>query len=85
MSNEVALKMMAELYADAIVIGWESKNKEGNFVEGIHDENGDIQPVNHDNIVKLFVALPDHFKDVQDQADKLAVWRIETLQEGTKN
>ncbi len=85
MSNETALDLMVNLYADAVILSWESKDSEGNFVDGIHDENGEIIPTNRENIVKTLLALPDQFKEVQDAADKLSLWRIETLEEKTKN
>jgi hypothetical protein len=79
LEESVATSVMIELYADSIVLGWYSKNGNGEFVEGIHDENGGIMPYTRENVIKTFQALPELFSDVRIQSDKAALFRAEEL------
>jgi hypothetical protein len=85
MDNEVAKGILIEAYADAVILGWETRNKEGNFVIGIQDEKGIIQPYSRDNIIKAFMDLPDLFADVQEQSRKVSLFRSVELGEDLKN
>ena len=75
MDEKVALKIMIETYADTIVLGW----------EGVKDETGKIMVYSKENVIKLFTDLPELFRDVQRQADNVALFRAEELAEDSKN
>lgn len=73
--GEVALKAMAEVYADTVIIGW----------EGITGPDG--QPLDYcrNNVIKLLTDLPDLFRDIQEQANKAALFRAQEREEEAKN
>ncbi len=68
-------KVMAEIYAEAVVIGW----------KGVKDESGKDMKFTKENCVKLLTDLPDLFNDIQDQADKISLFRKEETEEIAKN
>lgn len=72
---DTGTRVMAEVYAEAIVTGW----------EGVTDSADKPLPFTRDNCVKLFLDLPDLFRDVQEQAQKLANFREEEIEADTKN
>lgn len=75
LENEVAMKLMREIYAETVVIGW----------EGITDAEGKTLPFSKENCLKLFDELPDLFADVMDQSNKLALFREDIREEEAKN
>lgn len=68
-------QVMAEVYADAVVLGW----------EGVTDKEGDEMPFTKANVVKLFTDLPDLFVDVIQQANTVSVFRQDELEVDAKN
>lgn len=84
MEEETARKIMIETFASSIIIGWESKDEEGKFVVGIHDEDGAIIEYNKQNVFDTLVKLPDLFRDIQIQADKVSLFRAEELEQDLK-
>lgn len=85
MEEEMARKIMVETFANSIIIGWESKNAEGEFEIGIHDENSEIVEYNKANVIATLNNLPDLFRDIQIQADKVSLFRAEELESEVKN
>lgn len=75
MDDEVAERLMAEVYAEAVIIGW----------EGVKDEKGKTLPYSKENVVKLLTDLPELFKDIQDQASTIANFRKEEIEAEAKN
>jgi hypothetical protein len=75
MDNKVAERILKKVYADAIVLGWEE----------VDDENDQPMPFTAENCVKLFEALPDLFRDVQDATQKVAVYRAEVMEADAGN
>lgn len=73
---EATLKeIMREVYAETVILGW----------EGVEDENGDPLPFTSENAKKLFVDLPDLFSDIQGQAQEIAIFRTDVMDETVKN
>lgn len=72
---KVAERIILEVYAETVVLGW----------EGVEDENGDELPFNRDNCVKLFTDLPDLFADLQKTSQNIAVFRAEVREADAKN
>jgi hypothetical protein len=85
MDESVATKIMVESYTDAVILGWASKNEDGKFVEGIHNQDGDIVDYNRENVIETLTNLPDLFRDIQSQADKISNFRIEEIEDIVKN
>lgn len=70
-----ARKLFIEIFARSIVLGW----------EGVTNEAGEPMACTPENVVKLFTDLPDLFRDVQEQAGNLALFREEIDEEDAKN
>lgn len=88
--QEVNDKIMMQVYAQAVVMDWETKkgtdeNGDPIFIKGIESKDGDIIPVTQDNLVETFKALPDLFEDLVRQSGKSALFRKELDLEDAKN
>lgn len=55
------------------------------FVEGIEGPNGDVMEASAANIAATFKALPDLFADIQEQAQKVALFRQAVQEAEAKN
>lgn len=75
MDDDVAQKLLAEVYADSVILGW----------EGVTNAEGKILPFTRDNVIKVLLDLPDLFKDVQEQASLLSNFKAEALEDEAKN
>lgn len=75
LDNEQAMKIMREIYAETVVIGW----------EGVTDGEGNPLEFSRDNCLKLFEELPDLFTDVMDQSNKIALFREDIREDDAKN
>ena len=89
MSDEMADRIMAESYAEAVVLGWWSR-KEDEFGDAILDKKGEEQwadtvenkqgknvKYSVEECVKFFLDLPDLFSSLQSYAVKSANYRKE--------
>ena len=65
LDNKVAERILRKVFAETVVLGWEN----------VDDENGAELPFTVENCVALFEKLPDLFKDLQEQAQKSALYR----------
>ena len=75
MDEKVAKKLMLEVYADSVILGW----------SGVEDADNNDIPFTRENCIKVMTDLPDLFADIQEQAGKAALFRIEVLEEDSKN
>ena len=75
LDNQVAEKIMAEVYADAVVLGWEN----------VTGADGQPLPFSREACVQLLLDLPELFRDIQEQATKVANFRAAELEEDAKN
>lgn len=73
--NKVLEKIVAQAFAETVVLGW----------EGVEDEDNNELTFSVNNVVKLFNDLPDLYKDIQEQAQKTALFRQEILEADSKN
>jgi len=71
----VLLSIIREVFAETVVLGW----------EGVEDENGKPLSFSKDNAIKLFTDLPDLFEDIQEQAQKAALFRADIREADAKN
>ena len=62
MDTKTAEKLLAESYAEAIILAWES----------VKDKDGDELAFTKENVVKVLLDLPDLFADIQEQSQKVA-------------
>lgn len=75
LENEVAERLLAEVYAEAVVVGW----------SGVKDRKGKDMPFSSDNAVTLLTDLPDLFRDIQEQAGRVANFRAAEIDADVKN
>lgn len=55
------------------------------FVEGIEGPSGDVMEATVENIAATFKALPDLFMDIQEQSNKVALFRQAMAEAEAKN
>ncbi len=89
MSNSKATEILAELFAETIVLGWEV-NRGGQWLPGIDPEDAgetgaELLPVNPENVQKVFMTLPELFLDVQTQASSIALFREDLTEADSGN
>lgn len=68
-------RILRKVFAETVVLGWEN----------VEDETGKAIPFSVDNCIKLFEDLPDLFKDIQEQAQRAALFRAEIREGDAKN
>jgi len=90
MDNERAEDLLKIVYARSIVRNWELKQEDAEsgevtWVEGIEGSEGDVLPVNEENIILTFDNLPDLFADIKEQAAKQALFRSSLREEAAGN
>lgn len=71
----VLTKIVREVFAETVVLGWEN----------VEDENGKPMPFTKENCIKLFTDLPDLFDDLQESAQKAALFRSDIRSADAKN
>lgn len=74
-SNDVMEKLVQQAFAETVVLGWEN----------VEDKDGKPMEFTVDNCLTLFKDLPDLFKDIQDQAQRSALFKAEVLETEAKN
>ena len=74
--DEAAMsRLIAELYADNIVLGW----------EGVFGEDGEPLKFTRENVIMVLMELPEFFADIQNESKKLANFRTVDLGVEEKN
>lgn len=89
MSDDMADRIMAESYAEAVVLGWWSRKEdehgdpilnakgEEKWVDTIENKEGKNVKYSKEECVKLFLDLPDLFQSLQSYAIKAGNYRKE--------
>lgn len=72
---EIAARLMREVFAESVVIGW----------EGIEDEDGHLLTYSPAAAATLFEQLPELYALLQEQAQNVALYRKEVLDNVAKN
>ncbi|MCE6993053.1 hypothetical protein [Dyadobacter sp. CY323] len=75
MDDAAALRILAECYAETVVIGW----------EGITDEKDKKIPFNRENCIKVLTDLPELFGMIQDEANRASNFRKAETEAEAKN
>lgn len=70
MSEEKAQDILLETFLDAVLLDWEN----------VTDKEGQPMEFNRDNARKLFTDLRDLFNDLQQQAQKISIFRREEME-----
>lgn len=74
-SEDVMRRVLAETYAESVVIGWEN----------VTNEAGQSITFTAENVTKLFLDLPELFNDVVNSATDLKNFRIAGIEADAKN
>lgn len=88
MSDDMADRIMAESYAEAVVLGWWSRKEddagdpilkkgEEQWVDTIENKEGKKVKYSIEECVRLFLDLPDLFQSLQSYATKAGNYRKE--------
>lgn len=72
---EIAARLMREVFAESVVIGW----------EGVEDEAGHLLTYSPEAAATLFEQLPELYALLQEQAQNVALYRKEVLDNVAKN
>lgn len=72
--DEEATLIMAGIFADGVILGWEN----------VSDENGKFMDFTRENCVKLLTDLPDLFADIREQAALAANFRAGEIERDSK-
>lgn len=75
MESALVERIVKEVYAETVVLGWEN----------VEDENGNAMEFSVENCIKLFDDLPDLFRDIQEQSQRAALFRAEVREADAKN
>lgn len=70
-----SVDLLVQVYADTVVLGW----------EGVTGEDGKPLPFNRENCAKLLRDLPDLFRELQEHAGSMALFRESILEQDAKN
>jgi len=90
-NNDRANEVLMQVYAETIVLRWDTKvfthaKPDGEFKPGIEPkEGGKLLVVTPENIVATFKALPDLFRDIQEQANRVSLFREMVLEDDAGN
>jgi hypothetical protein len=80
MDETVAEKLLAEAYAEAIILAWDGVTEPEPDEDGLPVEI----PFTKDNIVRVLLDLPDLFRDIQEQSQKVANFLKDAVEEDAK-
>ena len=75
LDENVAERILHEVYADHVILGW----------DGIAGPDGKAMAYSRANALKLFEDLPELFRDIQDQAGRVALFRARELEDDKGN
>lgn len=75
LDDDTASRLLSEVYAEAVILGW----------KGVAGDKGQVLSFSKENVVRVLTDLPDLFRDIQEQAGKLANFRRAEVEETAKN
>ncbi len=67
MDDDVANRLLAEAYAESVILGW----------EGVTDREGITIEFTQEACVQLMVELPDLFSDLQTESQRVSNYNME--------
>lgn len=87
-SNDRAERLLREVYAESVILGWRIRNGDGNLVDGkMRDASGNVVPFNSENVLALISApsMGDYWAEFRRVASSGAAYRAELKDNDTKN
>lgn len=87
MDPDLAQAIEREVYAETVILDWETLVDEEKMVykRGIESPDGGLLDVTVENLVKTFENLPDLYIDLKNLANTIALFRKDELEEDAKN
>lgn len=82
MDNDLARKMLQEVFADTILLEWDNLPK--SELTGNDDDKDDLE-FTRDNVLALFKELPDMYDDWEARANKASAFREQEREAAAKN
>lgn len=82
MDNDLARKMLQEVFVDTILLGWDNLPK--SELTGNEKDTEELE-FTRENVLALFKELPDLYDDWEAKANKAAVFREKEREEEAKN
>lgn len=82
MDNDLARKMLQEVFVDTILLGWDNLPK--SELTGNPKDTADLE-FSRDNALALFKELPDLYDDWEARANKASAFREKEREEEAKN
>jgi hypothetical protein len=73
--QDVIERVMAEIYAEAVIIGWKD----------VVGKDGKMLKFTTENVVNLLLNVPELFSDIQKASDDVAIFRKQEMEEDAKN
>jgi hypothetical protein len=85
--NDQSRAAMQRIYAEAVVLGWETNMGNGteDWQPGIEGPDGELLPFTRENVIATFQALPDLFTDVIQEASRINNYRAQLMEDDQKN
>ena len=84
LQESVAAEALANVYADAVILGWRTKSSEG-YVDTIGGPNGEPWDFTRENVIKLLTLLPDFFATLRKHCENFQNFRRALLEQDAKN
>ena len=75
LDDQVAERILREVYADHVILGW----------RGVTDGEGKAMTFSRANVLRLLTDLPELFRDIQEQAGRIALFRAQELEDAKGN
>lgn len=86
LSEDIAQKLLAEAYAETIILRCDTKGPDGKWQEGkLPLKDGTIAEATPERLTQLFLDLPVLFSDVQSMANNVSNFRKVEEEEDEKN
>jgi len=93
MDEDVATNLMIKTYIDTIIIAPLIADPLGDYADkdgkkwrkGLYEEDGSILEGTKEEMIAYFTKLPEQFRDVQSQANSIALFRAAELEADVKN
>lgn len=87
MDPEVASKIFKRIFAETIILNWETQTEDGEWVKGIAnpDNESEILPLTVENVEKVLNELDEIFMDIKVQAEKFVLFKQSIQEEEAKN
>lgn len=82
LDNELARKMLQEVFAETVLLGWENLPKSD--LTGDDKDTEDL-PFTKDNAMALFAEMPDLYDDWEARANKASAFREAEQEAAAKN